>query len=301
MGLLTPGEVIHSPAYDYYIREEYYIPGVYITLLKVHNDRDRDPGLRVFLSEKNIMEDESNEPEFLIGSLQYKGTTLYVLSCDGMNEPSIKEDATQCSFPSGAYKGDLKNGIPHGRGRMHWKNHNIYKGEWKEGHADGFGILRQPNGLRYEGYWKNDLQDGYGLCFYPNGDIYQGNFCQGVRQGHGILRQPGGEWYEGAFENDQLVRNDIPATSTICIPSTEQPSCKPSIGYRIWCKTWRLLAALACFGLGVLLATWVMDFFSGHGPSRMSVKGIIAPFMDFVLGIKLLISFFTHLFEHTDD
>ena len=39
------------------------------------------------------------------------------------------------------YKGDLKEGLPHGTGTMNFKSGNVYKGQWKNGKMDGEGTI----------------------------------------------------------------------------------------------------------------------------------------------------------------
>ena len=295
MKTLQPGEVIHTKAYDYTIGTP-LSEDAHSALLKVHNEGGRDSGLKIIVATKAF------RPDCQIGTFRQEETTFYVLSCNGLKIPQAIPDAECRSFQSGTYVGQLKDDMPHGQGCMKWNNCNTYTGHWDMGRCHGYGIFTQPNGLRYEGYWTDNQQEGMGLCFYPNGNIYEGEFHLGHREGHGILRQPGGGWYEGEFANDLPVRNtDMETDMADGRPIMAEPPGKPSLGYRIWCKTWRLLAALFFFGMAYLTATMVFDFFNGNGASHMKVKGIFAPILCVIMGFRMLISFFKHLTNKDDE
>ena len=45
----------------------------------------------------------------------------------------------------------MKDGFPHGRGRMLWHNGLIYEGEFINGKQNGTGKLIEPNVQIYEG------------------------------------------------------------------------------------------------------------------------------------------------------
>ena len=56
------------------------------------------------------------------------------------------------------YKGQFKNGLPHGQGTYIWSNGNKYEGEWKEGKRHGQGTMtyaQQRKDSVVTGLWKN--------------------------------------------------------------------------------------------------------------------------------------------------
>ena len=56
------------------------------------------------------------------------------------------------------YKGQFKNGLPHGEGTYIWANGNKYEGKWKEGKRHGRGTMtykRTEQDSVVKGMWKN--------------------------------------------------------------------------------------------------------------------------------------------------
>lgn len=203
------------------------------------------------------------------------------------------------------YNGELKDGIPHGKGNMKWKSCIEYSGDFYEGFLCGTGIMKWPSGQMYEGQWSANVQEGKGIMHYPNGSIYEGSFHDGMRHGHGILRHPDKSYYEGIFCNNEMTADgtmyDSKGRSMSWTDYNTPKDQKTSIVMVIGKKTWRLLAALACFAASIGTGILVMDFFNGNGPSRISVKGLLAPVVLFIFGFFMLLSFFKHLFNKTND
>ncbi len=61
----------------------------------------------------------------------------------------------------------------------------IYKGEIKNGMPNGRGVYTYPDGERYVGQFKNGIQDGQGTLSYPDGRKYVGEFKNGIQNGQG--------------------------------------------------------------------------------------------------------------------
>ena len=85
------------------------------------------------------------------------------------------------------YKGFLdENELPHGQGKMNYKNGDTFDGEFKHGKKDGKGIKHNMStGDVYNGYYTNDLPNGQGVYTWKNGDRYDGNWHFGVFHGEG--------------------------------------------------------------------------------------------------------------------
>ncbi len=75
------------------------------------------------------------------------------------------------SYLGGTYTGELKNGLPHGRGVLVYgqeqtsmgivkRSERKYEGEWQEGRMHGKGVLTYPDGSVKFGTWENDLYLG---------------------------------------------------------------------------------------------------------------------------------------------
>jgi serine/threonine protein kinase len=75
------------------------------------------------------------------------------------------------SYLGGTYTGELKNGLPHGKGVLVYgqeqtsmgivkRSERKYEGEWQEGMMHGKGILTYPDGSVKSGTWENDTYLG---------------------------------------------------------------------------------------------------------------------------------------------
>lgn len=127
------------------------------------------------------------------------------------NENSARETNTRKNraikskiYPGGIkYKGQLLDGLPHGKGRMKWPNDEVYNGRWKNGKRHGHGEMRYEDpGHVFIGRWiNNDMNDG--TMKFPDGSKYVGSFKEGVMYGYGMMTWPSGTTYEGEFRNDE--------------------------------------------------------------------------------------------------
>lgn len=73
----------------------------------------------------------------------------------------------------------------------------LYKGQFKNGKPHGFGFLFDKQNNAYEGWWENGLPRGHGRWIFASGEIYDGyvenpisgagnpKFSNGVREGPG--------------------------------------------------------------------------------------------------------------------
>lgn len=86
-------------------------------------------------------------------------------------------------WKGGKYTGQLKENVPHGRGRF---------------------LL--PDGSWYEGEWKEGFPHGRGKLIYASEDSYKGEFIKGKRHGYGTYLQSDGKKRQGFWENGKLVR-----------------------------------------------------------------------------------------------
>ena len=125
------------------------------------------------------------------------------------------------------YKGDLQDGIPHGKGTINFENGSVYSGdwkggrmhgrgifswgpgsfligEWKENEADGYGTLRTFAGQSYIGQWRRDKFHGKGILSLPDGHRYAGEFKDGLFHGEGMMTRPDGEVLNGKWRKDRF-------------------------------------------------------------------------------------------------
>ena len=130
---------------------------------------------------------------FLIFFFLFSINTYSLPKCKG--EAWRWNDCNGTSFPKKyeKYKGEWKDGKPHGKGIYVWELWNAkYKGEWKDGKRHGTGVYVWNNDNydkgKYNGDWKNDMKDGYGDLKATNkyGEFsYSGYWKDGKRHGKG--------------------------------------------------------------------------------------------------------------------
>ena len=110
------------------------------------------------------------------------------------------------------YIGEAFNGLPHGKGKIYYKNNHLkFNGNFEKGKCNGKGIKYNENGEKiYEGNYINDIVDGQGIYYFNNGEYYIGEFKNGVKQGKGIIYSPKNNHkkLEGYFEKDKYVGPD---------------------------------------------------------------------------------------------
>ena len=88
----------------------------------------------------------------------------------------------------GDYEGEVRDGVPHGKGSIFYKNGKFkhggeYNGEWKNGLEDGYGIIS------YEDFKDQDLNlDLNDLFNKLPGRGYWGEFKKGHFHGKGVLK-----------------------------------------------------------------------------------------------------------------
>lgn len=102
--------------------------------------------------------------------------------------------------PQYNYKGDLKNGMRHGQGRIEFADGMVWDGIFSDGQFVR-GCCHFPDGRVYEGDLKDEKFHGHGQFSAPDGTlIYIGSFCQGVRAGEGTMYKTDGSLYfEGTW------------------------------------------------------------------------------------------------------
>lgn len=96
----------------------------------------------------------------------------------------------EIDFANGdVYRGGMKNGSLHGRGRYVYKSGSSYEGEFYKGSMLGDCVMSYVQGevFKYEGGNNEGLYDGLGVIYYRNGVIFRGWFNQGCKHGTGVL------------------------------------------------------------------------------------------------------------------
>ncbi|MBD2326628.1 hypothetical protein [Alkalinema sp. FACHB-956] len=109
----------------------------------------------------------------------------------------IKENPGSAPYKS--YEGQMRNGIPNGRGILVYSNDDRYEGQVRNGIPNGQGMFLFANNDRYEGGIKNGQPHGQGAFTMANGDRYIGSVKEGSPHGQGVFTFSNGSVYSGTF------------------------------------------------------------------------------------------------------
>jgi hypothetical protein len=147
---------------------------------------DATPGVRLVTSILHDPSEDSNLPS------------------EPTNQPPIQGPL---KFSNGdVYDGQVRNGVPHGRGKYIFSNGDICEGQFHEGELDGQAQckLTFPDGETYEGQWSNKMRHGSGKMVFKNGCIYNGQWNNDERHGQGVLTLLDGNSYNGQWSHDMI-------------------------------------------------------------------------------------------------
>jgi hypothetical protein len=136
--------------------------------------------------------------------------------------------------PAGSisYDGDVRNGLPEGRGFATKSDGDRYEGDFRAGFPDGKGVMTSvggdrvagdsriglphgqavftdAKGNRYEGNYAHGLPEGHGKTFYVSGNHYEGEYHNGKRNGRGVFYLANGGRYEGEWHDDKRQGHGI--------------------------------------------------------------------------------------------
>lgn len=107
-------------------------------------------------------------------------------------------------LPEGRYEGEIRNGKPHGKGKIYYeasdsKERMSYDGDWENGLRSGYGVLLYKDGRIYKGVWVNNSRSGKGTLFFPNGSRIEGTKAEGEWFGTVTMILVEGEKYVGEW------------------------------------------------------------------------------------------------------
>lgn len=108
------------------------------------------------------------------------------------------------------YKGQWRDGMPWGNGRLEWPNGDTYVGEWVHAEPHGEGTFTRVDGLAYTGTWRYSQAHGRGALTLPNGlgELNDAGFRNGKPHGAAVVRWRGGRDEEVRFAHGRLVPNE---------------------------------------------------------------------------------------------
>ena len=137
------------------------------------------------------------------------------------------------------YIGEIKDGIPHGKGKEVHSDGRTFIGEFKKGMPNGrieyfnpkkkdsmiwYGFVKnyerikgtetypeknneKTDGFTYIGHFKNGKYNGKGFVLMDDGFKYYGEWKNSMKNGIGIQYQPEDNYlYKGLFKNNEFVK-----------------------------------------------------------------------------------------------
>lgn len=105
------------------------------------------------------------------------------------------------------YVGALRDGWPHGEGRLTRRGGEVLEGTWVDGRLHGQGMHLDSDGNRYVGAFVHGVRQGHGRLMLTSGAIYEGPFVDGKRHGTGTTILPGGSSYESVWSRGTEIGN----------------------------------------------------------------------------------------------
>ena len=142
----------------------------------------------------------SNQPKLKIMKL-YIGVDDFLADLDS-HQTSWKTIQSPDRYL--VYVGEVRNGLPNGKGTYTDPDGFKYFGELKNGKLHGQGMLAAPHGDQYIGQYKDGKLHGKGTYTWSNGKRYIGEWVEGRANGQGRLTWPDGREYVGAFKDSKF-------------------------------------------------------------------------------------------------
>ena len=102
------------------------------------------------------------------------------------------------------YEGEMKNSVPHGKGKFQFHSGEIYNGDFDMGEMTGTGVLIFSDKTIYKGEIKNGIFNGKGQMKWNYGIEYNGYFMDSCLSGKGKIFNIQGEEYDGNFEQNEF-------------------------------------------------------------------------------------------------
>lgn len=103
------------------------------------------------------------------------------------------------------YKGQLKDGMEHGKGSIVWQDGDKYEGDFQDNKIHGKGVYTWANGNVYNGGFQNNKRHGKGVFTWANGNKYDGDFYNNKQDGKGVYTWADGGKYEGEWKEGYKV------------------------------------------------------------------------------------------------
>lgn len=122
-----------------------------------------------------------------------------LLGCEGaLNERTV---VRTIETEEGTYKGEVKDGLPHGEGYIEFFGLGSYEGGFAEGEFHGYGVFDVPGLFKYEGEYHMGEYHGYGIETLADGDRYEGEWSRGKKHGEGTETWADSTSYTGSYND----------------------------------------------------------------------------------------------------
>lgn len=139
-------------------------------------------------------------------------SVLIIVAFGHQNDLVQAQSSSQATFAirerltDGIFTGQIRNGLPHGRGTIQYRDNDAsgrfnYTGDFVLGALSGTGTMVWRNGASYTGTIRNNLMEGEGVYSWPNGDRYVGQYSNGRRNGIGEMEYGDGDAYRGSWRD----------------------------------------------------------------------------------------------------
>jgi len=206
----------------------------------------------------------------------YKGGTVYTghpnAEGEWTSESSTRTSTIKVQYPGGeSYKGDLKNGMPHGVGTRTMASGRTYHGQFERGRRHGAGRMVLASGENLQGSFigRGGSLTGTGTIALQGGAEMSGTFADGMLHGEGgLYRSSNGVCWHGHFHNSTLSGH----ASMSCPAETHQGKegfpASEFVGSVENNRTHG--AGEITFGVLRYEGTWVDGELQGHGTLRES-------------------------------
>jgi hypothetical protein len=137
-----------------------------------------------------------DENDKFTGKLTYDdGSVAYFKDNKPTSDPN-NEEKTIIDNDEGYYEGEVENGKPQGKGKLH----NISSESAGKIYVSPFRPNFHDDTFTYEGLFDNGKPEGEGKITFENGDVYEGEFYDGKIDGIGKMTFANGSVYDGEFE-----------------------------------------------------------------------------------------------------
>ncbi len=192
----------------------------------------------------------------------------------------------QLKLDEGIYEGDVKNGLPHGYGKLTYTDDEVtkyYEGEWKNGERHGTGKLVFVDDEYVEGVWEEDgfvygkWQDKYGY--------YVGAIQLGERDGYGEEHLNTGRSWKGMWKEGKKVPHEksdpIPNAvriwplGNVDLVRIEDFSCEAGLGKPLNCEHIDVISTAEMKELSKILEFTVVGYIDSYANQKKLVNNYV--------------------------